>query len=415
MPSRAVIVVIRRKCHPERTLSRESLTDTCALRATRRASSTPRASTRSAPRAPSSWRRRAEASPRDVALDPGVLAALIAEIRLPLKSVPGLAPREGRSPRFSGRSCAEGHQRLRPRRAQHRASSRTRSRSTSAASSRSSSSSTRSIARSPRSLLCSPGPTKPEAIQLQSQVESWLADPARLGDAEGSEGGRSPGLFLALTKFDMSLGALRSDNAKDRWDSRDPRGVHRLLGARARLVDLELGQQRAARSRTCSGSAIRTRIRCRPQAGRCRLRDREAGLPRVARGRDVHRGARGKVDRRRRHRRQAACRRAACRCSPRTCARRSREDIKAEELAQRRARSAPSSSACSRRSRLRATRPKSARASSKRPKQLVSAVEARDEPPLHAAPSSASSSISSSRPKQSRGRGEARSSMSSCR
>src|SRR5262249_36259051 len=27
-------------------------------------------------------------------------------------------------------------------------------------------------------------------------------------------------LFLALTKFDMSLGALRSDNAKDRWDSR---------------------------------------------------------------------------------------------------------------------------------------------------------------------------------------------------
>ena len=30
-----------------------------------------------------------EANPRDVALDPGVLAALIAEIRLPLKSVPG--------------------------------------------------------------------------------------------------------------------------------------------------------------------------------------------------------------------------------------------------------------------------------------------------------------------------------------
>src|SRR5690606_7151986 len=31
---------------------------------------------------------------------------------------------------------------------------------------------------------------------------------------------RRPSLFMALTKFDMSLGALRSDNARDRWDSR---------------------------------------------------------------------------------------------------------------------------------------------------------------------------------------------------
>ncbi len=68
--------------------------------------------------------------------------------------------------------------------------------------------------------LCSPGPTKPEAVQLQSQVESWLkirhGAPVPSAPAEIER----PSLFLALTKFDMSLGALRSDNAKDRWDSR---------------------------------------------------------------------------------------------------------------------------------------------------------------------------------------------------
>ena len=69
-------------------------------------------------------------------------------------------------------------------------------------------------------LLCSPGPTKPEAIQLQSQVEQWLKIrygapvPAAIGELE------KPSLFLALTKFDTSLGTLRSDNAKDRWESR---------------------------------------------------------------------------------------------------------------------------------------------------------------------------------------------------
>ena len=69
-------------------------------------------------------------------------------------------------------------------------------------------------------LLCSPGPTKPEAIQLQSQVEQWLKIrygapvPAATGELD------KPSLFLALTKFDTSLGTLRSDNAKDRWESR---------------------------------------------------------------------------------------------------------------------------------------------------------------------------------------------------
>lgn len=69
-------------------------------------------------------------------------------------------------------------------------------------------------------VLCSPGPTKPEAIQLQSQVEAWLK--IRNGSPTPTTAHEidRPSLFLALTKFDMSLGALRSDNSKDRWDSR---------------------------------------------------------------------------------------------------------------------------------------------------------------------------------------------------
>ena len=69
-------------------------------------------------------------------------------------------------------------------------------------------------------VLCSPGPTKPEAVQLQSQVESWLR--IRYGSPTPTQAQEIevPSLFVALTKFDMSLGALRSDNAKDRWESR---------------------------------------------------------------------------------------------------------------------------------------------------------------------------------------------------
>lgn len=69
-------------------------------------------------------------------------------------------------------------------------------------------------------VLCSPGPTKPEAIQLQSQVERWLEIRYGAPTPTSATEIESPSLFLALTKFDMSLGALRSDNAKDRWDSR---------------------------------------------------------------------------------------------------------------------------------------------------------------------------------------------------
>jgi hypothetical protein len=69
-------------------------------------------------------------------------------------------------------------------------------------------------------LLCSPGPTKPEAIQLQSQVENWLRVRHGADVPNLPEEIEQPSLFLALTKFDMSLGALRSDNARDRWESR---------------------------------------------------------------------------------------------------------------------------------------------------------------------------------------------------
>ncbi|MBI2568210.1 MAG: hypothetical protein HYV63_14380 [Candidatus Schekmanbacteria bacterium] len=69
-------------------------------------------------------------------------------------------------------------------------------------------------------VLCSPGPTKPEAVQLQSQVENWLQIRHGSATPAAPEELAAPSLFMALTKFDMSLGSLRSDNAKDRWDSR---------------------------------------------------------------------------------------------------------------------------------------------------------------------------------------------------
>ncbi|MFK7988858.1 MAG: virulence factor SrfC family protein [Sandaracinaceae bacterium] len=69
-------------------------------------------------------------------------------------------------------------------------------------------------------VLASPGPTKPEAIQMQHQVERWLAIRHGAPTPLETEEIERPSLFMALTKFDMSLGSLRSDNAKDRWDSR---------------------------------------------------------------------------------------------------------------------------------------------------------------------------------------------------
>ncbi|MCZ7681789.1 MAG: putative virulence factor [Sandaracinaceae bacterium] len=69
-------------------------------------------------------------------------------------------------------------------------------------------------------VLASPGPTKPEAIQMQHQVERWLSIRHGAPTPVDPEEIEQPSLFVALTKFDMSLGALRSDNARDRWDSR---------------------------------------------------------------------------------------------------------------------------------------------------------------------------------------------------
>ncbi|HEY4120686.1 MAG TPA: virulence factor SrfC family protein [Byssovorax sp.] len=156
---------------------------------------------------------------REVAVDPGVLSALIAEIRMPLKPAPGsLLERAdildfpggralkgingfGKAELSSGKldSAIEVYKRGKLTFLFEQAS----------------------LDREITALvLCSPGPTKPEAIQLQSQVEAWLKirhggpTPATAHEIE------TPSLFLALTKFDTSLGALRSDNGKDRWDSR---------------------------------------------------------------------------------------------------------------------------------------------------------------------------------------------------
>lgn len=153
----------------------------------------------------------AELSPRDVALDPGVLAALIAEIRLPLKAVPGSLLDKADLLDFPGGRALKGINGFGPGelntgKLENAIEVYKRGKLTFLFEQYALDREITAL------LLCSPGPTKPEAIQLQSQVESWLS--IRHGSPT------PPGLFLALTKFDMSLGALRSDNAKDRWDSR---------------------------------------------------------------------------------------------------------------------------------------------------------------------------------------------------
>ena len=160
-----------------------------------------------------------EANPRDVALDPGVLAALIAEIRLPLKSVPGSLLERADLLDFPGGRALKGINGFGPTelntgKLENAIEVYKRGKLTFLFEQYSLDREITAL------LLCSPGPTKPEAIQLQSQVESWLQ--IRHGSATPKDPKEieTPGLFIALTKFDMSLGALRSDNAKDRWDSR---------------------------------------------------------------------------------------------------------------------------------------------------------------------------------------------------
>lgn len=156
---------------------------------------------------------------RDVALDPGVLAALIAEIRLPLRGVPGSLLDKADILDFPGGRALKGINGFGPAelntgKLENAIEVYKRGKLTFLFEQYSLDREITAL------LLCSPGPTKPEAIQLQSQVESWLS--IRHGSSTPKEPKEieQPSLFLALTKFDMSLGALRSDNAKDRWDSR---------------------------------------------------------------------------------------------------------------------------------------------------------------------------------------------------
>ena len=153
-----------------------------------------------------------------VSVEPGVLSALIAEIRLPLAPVPGSLLDRADILDFPGGRALKGingfgPQELNTGKLDHAIEVYKRGKLTFLFEQY-------AIDREITALvLCSPGPTKPEAVQLQSQVESWLRIRHNGGPVPPSEIA-APSLFVALTKFDMSLGALRSDNARDRWDSR---------------------------------------------------------------------------------------------------------------------------------------------------------------------------------------------------
>jgi hypothetical protein len=158
-------------------------------------------------------------SGQDVALDPGVLAALIAEIRLPLRGVAGSLLDKADLLDFPGGRALKGINGFGPAelntgRLENAIEVYKRGKLTFLFEQYSLDREITAL------LLCSPGPTKPEAIQLQSQVESWLAIRHGSPTPKDAKEIEQPSLFVALTKFDMSLGALRSDNAKDRWDSR---------------------------------------------------------------------------------------------------------------------------------------------------------------------------------------------------
>lgn len=156
---------------------------------------------------------------RGVALDPGVLAALIAEIRLPLRGVAGSLLDKADILDFPGGRALKGINGFGPAelntgKLENAIEVYKRGKLTFLFEQYSLDREITAL------LLCSPGPTKPEAIQLQSQVESWLSIRHGSPSPKDPKEIEQPSLFVALTKFDMSLGALRSDNAKDRWDSR---------------------------------------------------------------------------------------------------------------------------------------------------------------------------------------------------
>lgn len=162
---------------------------------------------------------RVESSGREVPIAPGVLAALIAEIRLELAPVKGSLLERSDLLDFPGGRALKGingfgRAELAAGKLENSVEVYKRGKLTYLFEQY-------ALEREITTLvLCSPGPTKPEAVQLQSQVESWIriryGSPAPTNAQEVD----NPSLFVALTKFDMSLGALRSDNARDRWESR---------------------------------------------------------------------------------------------------------------------------------------------------------------------------------------------------
>ncbi len=162
---------------------------------------------------------RVTAKGRDVALDPGVLAALIAEIVLELRPSHGSLLDRADILDFPGGRALKGINGFGPTelasgKLEHAIEVMKRGKLTFLFEQY-------ALDREITALcLCSPGPTKPEAIQLQTQVEAWIK--IRYGapiPKQAAEIDR-PSIFVALTKFDMSLGALRSDNAMARWESR---------------------------------------------------------------------------------------------------------------------------------------------------------------------------------------------------
>lgn len=158
-------------------------------------------------------------SQREVAIEPSVLAALIAEIRLPLKPVPGSLLSNTDLLDFPGGRALRGINGFEPNdlntgNLENAIEVFKRGKLTFLFEQF-------SLDREITALcLASPGPTKPEAIQMQHQVERWLQIRHGAPTPLDPEEVERPSLFMALTKFDMSLGSLRSDNARDRWDSR---------------------------------------------------------------------------------------------------------------------------------------------------------------------------------------------------
>ncbi|MCB9596771.1 MAG: hypothetical protein H6719_28875 [Sandaracinaceae bacterium] len=158
-------------------------------------------------------------SGREVAIEPSSLAALIAEIRLPLEPVQGSLLANTDLLDFPGGRALRGINGFEP--AELNTGNLENAIEVFKRGKLTFLFEQYSLDREITALvLASPGPTKPEAIQMQHQVERWLQIRHGSPTPIEAEEVKRPSLFMALTKYDMSLGSLRSDNARDRWDSR---------------------------------------------------------------------------------------------------------------------------------------------------------------------------------------------------